>query len=447
LSDHELVVLMNGRILGHVGQLRNGSLELVYDEAYRGDPAATPLSTAMPLTATRYRDRAVRPFLVGLLPDNDEVLSRWGQTFGVSHRNPFALLGHVGEDCAGAAQFVRPERLGDLSRGRIDWLDEADVESRLRAIRLDPTAWLWGADEQGQFSLAGAQSKVALYREADRRGRPYGRVPTSHILKVASGRFSDQEITEHVTMRAARLAGLVVARSELAAFGAERAIVVERYDRLVVEGELERVHQEDLCQALGLLPDKKYERSGGPAPTEIVKLLRTRMTPTVADEAVDRFVDALVFNWLVGGTDAHAKNYSLLMQGPDVRLAPLYDLTSGLPYQEELLGHARDSRIRTDTPMLRMSMSIDGESYFSEVRMSNWQSFAKQAGVDGERIVQRIRDLGSSLPDDVSTAALEVHGFDASAVLSEIVDSVVEHVARMMKAFDQANGTQASHRN
>jgi serine/threonine-protein kinase HipA len=248
-------------------------------------------------------------------------------------------------------------------------------------------------------------------------------------------------------MRAARLAGLVVARSELAAFGAERAIVVERYDRLVVEGELERVHQEDLCQALGLLPDKKYERSGGPAPTEIVKLLRTRMTPTVADEAVDRFVDALVFNWLVGGTDAHAKNYSLLMQGPDVRLAPLYDLTSGLPYQEELLGHARDSRIRTDTPMLRMSMSIDGESYFSEVRMSNWQSFAKQAGVDGERIVQRIRDLGSSLPDDVSTAALEVHGFDASAVLSEIVDSVVEHVARMMKAFDQANGTQASHRN
>src|ERR1035441_3024987 len=160
----------------------------------------------MPLTAPRYRDRLVRPFLVGLLPDNDDVLSRWGQTFGVSNRNPLALLGYVGEDCAGAAQFVRPDRLDDLARGgagwldetdvadrkplpllgyvgedcagaaqfvrpdRLDdlarggigWLDETDVEDRLRAIRLDPTAWLWGADEQAQFSLAGAQSTGTL---------------------------------------------------------------------------------------------------------------------------------------------------------------------------------------------------------------------------------------------------------------------------------------------
>jgi serine/threonine-protein kinase HipA len=431
--------LMNGRRLGHVGQLRNGNLELVYDEGYREVPGATPLSTAMPLTAPRYRDRLVRPFLVGLLPDNDDVLSRWGQTFGVSNRNPLALLGYVGEDCAGAAQFVRPDRLDDLARGGIGWLDETDVEDRLRAIRLDPTAWLWGADEQAQFSLAGAQSKIALLREGDCWGRPHGRVPTSRILKVASRRSADQEITEQVTMRAARLAGLVVAGSELATFGAERAIVIERHDRLSVDDDLERVHQEDLCQALGLLPERKYQWLGGPGPIDIVKLLRARMPSTVADEAVARFVDALVFNWLVGGTDAHAKNYSLLMQGPEVRLAPLYDLTSGLPYRDGLLGGGRDSRKRTGHTILKMAMSIGGESYFSEVKRSNWESFATQAGVDTEWVLQRIHDLGSVLPAAVSTASSEMHGFEAAPVLDEIVDSVAVHVAEMMKAIDRPN--------
>jgi serine/threonine-protein kinase HipA len=438
MTDQELVILMNGKRLGRVRQLRNGNLELTYDENYRREPLATPLSTAMPLTGSRYRDRTVRPFLSGLLPDNDDVLSRWGQRFGVSHRNPFALLAHVGEDCAGAAQFVRPERLDELTPGGVDWLDEVDIEDRLRAVRLDPAAWLWGG-EQGQFSLAGAQSKIALYREGDRWGHPYGEVPTSHILKIASGRFANQEITEHVTMRAARLTGLAVAQSELATFGAERAIVVERYDRLVIDGRLERVHQEDLCQALGLPPDKKYQRSGGPGPIEIIRLFRAGMPSVIADDAVDRVVDALIFNWLVGGTDAHAKNYSLLMQGSDVRLAPLYDLTTGLPYRDELLGGGGDGRIRSGAPLLRMAMSIGGESYFSKVTMSNWESFAKQANVDVERIVQQIRDIGSALPDGVSAAAAEVIGFESTKVLSRIIDTVTEQVTELMRVVDRPN--------
>ena len=436
MAEKELVVLMNGTLLGHVRQASNGNLELTYDENYRNDPSATPLSTAMPLTGHLYRDRSVRPFLVGLLPDNDDVLARWGETFGVSHRNPFALLAHVGEDCAGAAQFVRPERLDKLAEGKIDWLTDADVEDRLRAIRLDPSAWLWGNDEQGQFSLAGAQSKIALYRKAHQWGHPGGRIPTSHILKVASGHFSDQEITDHVTMRAARLAGLAVAGTEIATFGDERAIVVERYDRLFVDGELQRVHQEDICQALSLPPEKKYQRSGGPGPVDIVKLLRSRMPASVVANSIERFVEALVFNWLVGGTDAHAKNYSFLMEGPDIRLAPLYDLTTGLPYSKELLG-ARDSRIHTDRPLLRMAMSIGGESRLSRERVSNWEAFAKQAGVDAEWIVQQIGDLSEKLPDCVRTATSELSELGVSTFLSELVDLVANHVATLNKSINE----------
>jgi serine/threonine-protein kinase HipA len=160
------------------------------------------------------------------------------------------------------------------------------------------------------------------------------------------------------------------------------------------------------------------------------------MPASVVANSIERFVEALVFNWLVGGTDAHAKNYSFLMEGPDIRLAPLYDLTTGLPYSKELLG-ARDSRIHTDRPLLRMAMSIGGESRLSRVRVSNWEAFAKQAGVDAEWIVQQIGDLSEKLPDCVRTATSELSELGVSTFLSELVDLVANHVATLNKSINE----------
>jgi serine/threonine-protein kinase HipA len=93
-----------------------------------------------------------------------------------------------------------------------------------------------------------------------------------------------------------------------------------------------RVHQEDLCQALSVDPSLKYESDGGPGPVRIIEFLREVMDARRARETVWRFVDALAWNWLIAGTDAHAKNYSLLLAGGQIRLAPLYDVASALPY-------------------------------------------------------------------------------------------------------------------
>lgn len=112
-------------------------------------------------------------------------------------------------------------------------------------------------------------------------------------------------------------------------FKDEIAIVIERYDRQHAGNEIIRVHQEDVCQALGLTPTKKYQNEGGPSPANIVELLRAYSTDRVAD--VDTFVAVIGFNWLIAGTDAHAKNFSLLLSAPHVRLAPLYDVASILP--------------------------------------------------------------------------------------------------------------------
>src|SRR5581483_8643328 len=172
----ELVALVNGREIGRVTRDNRGRPAFTYVDDWRAAPGAYPLSLSMPLAASRHDHKPVEAFLWGLLPDSDAVLDRWARRFQVSARNPFALISHVGEDCAGAVQFVRPDRLDDvLGQGPsdIEWLDERGVAERLQALRADHAAWRIPRDT-GQFSLAGAQPKTALLYQDDRWGVPSG---------------------------------------------------------------------------------------------------------------------------------------------------------------------------------------------------------------------------------------------------------------------------------
>jgi serine/threonine-protein kinase HipA len=176
---------MAGQRVGVISQGADGRFSLEYEEQWRIAKDATPLSLSMPLARRAHSDAVVRPFLWGLLPDNERVLERWARTYQVSAGNPFALLQHVGEDCAGAAQFVTPERVTAVlaGDGGVNWLGEGEVADRLRTLRADPTSW--HVHNSGQFSLAGAQAKTALYLDAgtDRWGEPWGAAPTTHMSK------------------------------------------------------------------------------------------------------------------------------------------------------------------------------------------------------------------------------------------------------------------------
>ncbi len=160
----QLIALANGREMGSVIR-RNARLSFVYDESWKQDRGSYPLSLSMPLAAGEHSHAKIEAFLWGLLPDNDRVLESWARRFQVSSRNAFRLIANVGEDCAGAVQFVRPDRLESLrtepAAREIAWLTEEDIAERLRALRADHSAWRAAADT-GQFSLAGAQPKTAL---------------------------------------------------------------------------------------------------------------------------------------------------------------------------------------------------------------------------------------------------------------------------------------------
>src|SRR5580692_9537941 len=140
----ELVTLLDGKEVGRVRNEARGRLTFVYDDDWRNAPDAYPLSLSAPLAAAQHGPSAIRPFLWGLLPDNELVLGRWATRFQVSARNVFALIAHVGEDCAGAVQFVTPGRLDAIRSGRedkVEWLDESEVAKRLRMLREDHSAW------------------------------------------------------------------------------------------------------------------------------------------------------------------------------------------------------------------------------------------------------------------------------------------------------------------
>lgn len=425
LGPVRLVALLDGRVVGAIHRQRDGTLRFAYDDAWRLDPEAYPVSLSLPLAAAVHGDRAVTAFLWGLLPDNERTLAHYGRLFGVSPRSPVALLAHIGADCAGAIQFAEPHSAaaleGPAGRGiTVEWLTEAEVARELRSAR---ERGIPGdtARTVGQFSLAGAQPKIALLGEGDRWGRPTGRTPTTHILKPPSGEHAGFAENEHFCLDLAHRLGLGVVRSRVLRFEREVAVVVNRFDRAKRGGAYHRVHQEDVCQALAVMPDRKYESQGGPGVTDVVTLLRGASRAVVDD--VDRFVRATVLTWVLAATDAHAKNYALLHgPGQDVRLAPFYDIASYLPY-----GDAQLHRVR-------LAMSIGGEYLVRRIVPLHWSAQADESGLEVDRAFATLRDMLLVLPDlTEDTRVAAVRGGLNAKFVNALARRIAARVARCSK--------------
>ena len=414
----KLCALLNGIPIGQVLQDTRGRLKFVYEDIWRFAADAYPLSLSMPLGIKEHVHALIDAFLWGLLPDNPAVLEDWAREFQVSPRNAFALLSHVGEDCAGAIQLVQPERVDVLrtkAGGAIQWLDESAVAERLRILRRDPAASRLQQDS-GRFSLAGAQPKTALLLENGQWGVPSGRIPTTHILKPAHGRLPDFIGNEHLCLQLAARLGFPTAASSIVRFGDELAIVLERFDRIHTEKGWLRVHQEDLCQALGIPPFRKYQSDGGPGPRNIADLLHARSS--APNDDVVTFVDALALSWLIAGTDGHAKNFGVLIGPGRVRLTPLYDIASVLPYPQ------------FDLKQAKLAMKVADHYRLQDIRRSDWIKAAGQLKVDADSLVTRMRHMAEAIPDLAIEIASEMKRAGlASPILGRLTDQLAARAA------------------
>jgi len=417
--SENLWVIADRSIVGRISRAGN-RLTFRYEDEWRNSPKAFPVSLSMPLVVSEHSHKAVDAFLWGLLPDNNQVLEQWGKRFHVSPRNAFKLISHVGEDCAGAVQFVTPERIDKLLESpdetTVTWLSGEDLGQRIRLLLENHGITRTGTDT-GQFSLAGAQPKTALYRDpaTGRWGVPEGRTPTTHILKPSAEHFDGYAENEHFCLCLAREMGLKAAASTVIHADGQPVIVIDRYDRLVRNGHFVRIHQEDFCQALAILPDLKYQNDGGPSAKAIAGVLKDSSSEVMTD--LWRFAEALAFNWLIAGTDAHAKNYSLLLAArAQVRLAPLYDLASSLPYLAEVNPHKA-----------KLAMKIGSKYKIKDVVGRHWSACARELGLPPTELLERIGTMASLIPDAATRVA---DSMEESGIRHRVIGVLLEELAK-----------------
>jgi serine/threonine-protein kinase HipA len=385
----DLDVWINDAHVGVLHRRTKTDLELVYTEEWTQQAGATPLSVSLPLVARTHRGPTLSAYLWGLLPDNDRVVTRWASAAQCSPSDVFGLLRSVGADVAGAARFL-PTGSSAKVRAGFARLTNEEVGAHITDLRRDSATW--HRANSGRWSLAGAQPKLALaYDDALQTwGIPTGSRPTTHILKPGIVGLTDHHVNEHLCLAAASRVGLRAAASSIEQFGDERVLVVARYDRLCRGKVTTRVHQEDCCQALGVHPGLKYQIDGGPGVEEIVSLIRN-VAITDASEDVNRLLLGVGFNWLILGTDAHAKNWSLLLSGAQVRLAPLYDVASAV------LGDEHPKK-------LRLAQKIGGEYRPASIAARHWERLASSAHVDAERLVDGLVVMADRLGDAFADA-------------------------------------------
>ncbi|HUW87374.1 MAG TPA: HipA domain-containing protein [Candidatus Paceibacterota bacterium] len=393
-------------------QKDGGSLAFKYDEEYSEEQ--TPLSLSMPIQVPMHPNRSIRAYLEGLLPDNENALKALGKRFSESPNNPFALLKYIGRDVAGAVE-IYPEGETPTSNSddkELRRIYEGEIEDQLRGKIAEYQDGVVIIKNSGKISLAGAQPKIALHKSA--KGEwfvPTDSHPSTHILKPLTEKLKNQDIVEHITLLAARKLGLNVCESEITSFNNLRVFIAKRYDRLLNQesGIYVRLHQEDFCQALSVAPTKKYQfEDGGPGVGEIARLISK--FPVIENrEAVGRaFFEGLVFNIYGRCPDAHAKNYSLILVNHEVRLAPLYDLTTGAPY-----GYTDNSAMR-----------INSKYNFSTISEDDLLVEARRLRIDEDWASERIKfirqNILSSFMEAGDSALKDVQ--NEESVVSVMVD-------------------------
>lgn len=399
-SDRRLSVFLDGTFVGELVQSLQGSVAFTYDDDYRRQPTATPLSLSMPVVRATHPAGVVRPFLQGLLPDSPTRLDQLAREFHTSASNPFALLGHIGRDAAGAVQIMpagedAPDAAGRQGTATVLSPDEFDAV----IADLVTHSATWGLrDSASRWSLAGAQPKAALFRTVDGQWAvPEGSTPTTHILKPAVTPFVDHDVNEFVTLQAARLLGLQVASSELITTGAgDRVFVSVRYDRELVDGRWHRLHQEDFCQALSVDPARKCQSDGGPGFLQLAGLIAT--FPDLRDRRASQraLFDAMVFNVSAANTDAHAKNYSVLLTAERARLAPLYDLASHALYPSPSL--------------LASAMKVGADYRLDTIGINDFVTVGQRLQISADEAAARAHQLRAQLAAAFDQAATTVIG-------------------------------------
>lgn len=387
-----LPIYYETRTVGEIDVSAEGPA-FVYDPAWLKTRGAFPISVLMPLTAPRVSPDIFLPWAANLLPEASQ-LRTVGLRLGAAPEDVIGILAEIGRDTAGALSIAKPGHTGSG-----DWRPIPGEKALERILDELPNKPFLVGDDGVSMSLAGVQTKLGVAIDAE--GRlcvPTEGAPSTHILKPDSDKLFGGVQNEALCLRLAKAAGLNAPEVTTGKAGNRSYLLVTRYDRVRQGDRWRRLHQEDFCQALGKPPAAKYEsnQSGIPGPTLAQMFALTRRRMRAPD--ILALLDYVVFNVLACNTDAHAKNYSLLISGRGISLAPIYDIMCAAAW----------SNVTRN-----MAQKIAGKSRGEHLKRRHWQRFAADTGLNASRTVARVEALAKTVLAKTASTAKEVAALPA----------------------------------
>lgn len=413
MSDR-LCVYLNDALVGFLLLDEGRQFHFRYTSSWVNDHKAIPLSLSLPIQTVPFEHDEARSFFSNLLPEAElrQVIAR---KLGVSLQNDYALLQAVGGECAGAVRLLT-ENSTASERKEYRAIDDEQLNELIDSLPGQPML----VGEVGlRLSLAGAQNKLPIYFEEGDISLPMFEAPSSHIMKPPMLHYNNTVQNEAFCMNLAKTMGLPVP-GVCILHKMKPLYIIERYDRERDEnGDIQRLHQEDFCQALNVLPNQKYEKEGGPTLKQCIDLLRQHSTKPAMD--ILNLLAWTVFNYLIGNADAHAKNISLLLTQNGPQLAPFYDLLCTAIYPE------LDQR---------MAMKIGGEDRPDWIIKRKWQRFADELGIGFKLVKRMLCEMADEMPAQVGEALkpfAEQHG--AHDTLNKIQILIEQRCAKVKRFF------------
>ncbi|HHQ4457823.1 TPA: HipA domain-containing protein [Aeromonas hydrophila] len=431
-----LAVYLQGERAGTLHTLPGGALAFDYAPTWVANPHHYPLSWALPVRAQGYQGEVVTHFFENLLPDPEAVRARLQQRVGADSAQPADLLRWLGQDCVGAVQLL-PEDAPAPVRGVLAYrpLSPQALSAILMGAASGVPLGMVPEVDTLRMTLPGAQDKTALLYVDGRWCEPRGGTPTTHLLKLPMGLLARHDYAidlslsvenEYLCALIARAFGLPVATCFMVRANQCKALAVARFDRRLAPGGLgiERVHQADLCQMLGVPSAHKYESHGGPGIADIMAVLRGSVTAT-RDRYL--FMKLQVLFWLLAATDGHAKNVSVFIEpGGGYRLAPFYDILSLSPALGQRGLHPRSASLA-----MGLCASRGKKRAITHIFARHFYQTADAVGFEAAQMQGILRDVVQQAPAVVACVTRQLPADFPRQVSEPIFEGMLARARRL----------------
>lgn len=388
-----------------------------YSKEWLESPESFPLSISLPMQKDIFTDEKVKFFFSNLLPES-AVRELIAKRLGISNKNDFVFLKRIGGECAGAITILSESETPELpDQYTYQPLSDDQLTDLIKHLPRRP---LLAGQKGVRISLAGAQEKLALFYKDSKFSIPLNGAPSNCILKPGMTHFPSSIQNECFCMMLAIDVDLNASWVSIMRKKDQEALLIKRYDRVLDNGVLNRLHQEDFCQAMGFSHELKYEADGGPGLKACFNAVRVYSANPIKD--FQQLLKWVFFNYLTGNMDAHAKNLSFLYQGRQIRLAPFYDLMCTNIYEDL---------------SQKTAMKIGQENRPDWIMKRHWIRFAKDIGINPAVLEKRLVEFCTKLINTIDISYKDfISEYERNRIVEDIIIAIKKRVRRTLKQFE-----------